>query len=222
MSKNNCIVYFHIATMGHYQDIVDEIFDSMIDSGLINYADEILLSIVGQGEILHPEFKNIQLARFNNIEIGEFFTLNKIKIFSDSVEDNYKILYIHTKGVSTPDNQCITDWRNYMTYFNIRRYEICLRELLEYDTCGVDLVNEPCKHYSGNFWWANSLFIKKLPRIDEICNINSKYILTLRHNAEFWICMSEGKYKSLHNTNINVYERHLHRYNTNNYVESNS
>jgi hypothetical protein len=134
---------------------------------------------------------------------------------------NDKILYIHTKGVTSPNNECINDWRKYMLYFNVEQHEQAVKELKNYDTYGVDLVTEPTKHYSGNFWWGNSNHIKKLPSIDEISKADAKAILTIRHNAEFWLMMVDGNNKTAHNSNINVYERHLHRYEKNKYINEN-
>ena len=205
-------IYFHIATIGKYQDIFDEIYSQIIESNLINQVGSINLCIVGQGDLIIQENDKIKIYQDSDISSGEFFTLDLLKTFSDSVEQNHKILYLHTKGVTTPDNPCIDDWRKYMTYFNINQYEKCLYSLNQYDSCGVDLVNDPTLHYSGNIWWANSSYIKKLPTINEIKFSKTPPILSIRHNAEFWIGMGNGNLKSLWNSNINVYERHLHQY----------
>ena len=205
-------IYFHIATIGKYQDIFDEIYSQIIESNLINQVGSINLCIVGQGDLIIQENDKIKIYQDSDISSGEFFTLDLLKTFSDSVEQNHKILYLHTKGVTTPDNPCIDDWRKYMTYFNINQYEKCLYSLNQYDSCGVDLVDDPTLHYSGNIWWANSSYIKKLPTINEIKFPKTPPILSIRHNAEFWIGMGNGNLKSLWNSNINVYERHLHQY----------
>ena len=205
-------IYFHIATIGKYQDIFDEIYSQIIESNLINQVGSINLCIVGQGDLIIQENDKIKIYQDSDISSGEFFTLDLLKTFSDSVEKNHKILYLHTKGVTTPDNSCIEDWRKYMTFFNINQYEKCLYSLNQYDSCGVDLVNDPTLHYSGNIWWANSSYIKELPTINEIKFPKTPPILSIRHNAEFWIGMGNGNLKSLWNSNINVYERHLHQY----------
>jgi hypothetical protein len=208
------VIYFHIATIGKYQEIFDEIYSQILESNLINEVKLINLCIVGDGELIFPSHKKIKIYKDPYIESGEFFTLNLIKTFSDSVNEKYGILYLHTKGVTTPDNLCIDDWRQYMTYFNVNQYQKCFDMLDEYDSCGVDLVSEPATHYSGNFWWANSSYIKQLPTIDEIKFPKIPPILSIRHNCEFWIGMGNGKLISLWNSYINVYERHLHRYDT--------
>jgi hypothetical protein len=210
-------IYFHIATIGQYQEIFDEIYTQFIESNLIDNVETINLCIVGQGDLNIQLNDKIKIHQDSDVNSGEFFTLDKIKSFSDNCEENYKILYIHTKGVTTPNNECITDWRKYMTYFNVNQYQRCFDLLDEYDSCGVDLVTEPALHYSGNFWWSNSSYIKKLPTIHEIKYPKTPPILSIRHNCEFWIGMKNGKLKSLWDSNINVYERHLHRYPKENY-----
>lgn len=210
-------IYFHIATIGKYQEVFDEIYTQLVESNIIDNVETINLCIVGQGDLNIQLNDKIKIHQDSDVNSGEFFTLDKIKSFSNNSEENHKILYIHTKGVTTPNNECITDWRKYMTYFNVNQYQKCFELLDVYDSCGVDLVNNPALHYSGNFWWANSSYIKKLPTIDEIKFPKIPPILSIRHNAEFWIGMGNGKLKSLWNSNINVYERHLHKYPKENY-----
>lgn len=215
MHKNT--IYFHIAAVGKYQEIFDEIYYQIINSKLIDNIDSVNLCVVGENNLFIKPNEKIKIHENSSVEEGEFFTLNLIKSFSESVNEEHKILYIHTKGVTTPNNPCIDDWRHYMTYFNVNQYKNCLEILDEYDSCGVDLVDEPTVHYSGNFWWANSSYIKKLPTINEIKFPKTPPILSIRHNCEFWIGMGNGNLKSLWNSNINVYERHLHRYEMLNY-----
>lgn len=221
MLKDKIIVFIHIATIGNYQEIVNEIFESMNKTNLINFADIINVCIVGDGKLNIPKNWNINKNQSSNINNGEFYTLKQIQLYCKNTITNDKILYIHTKGVTSPNNEAINDWRKYMLYFNVEKHEQAIKELDNFDTYGVDLVTEPTKHYSGNFWWSNSDHIKKLPSIDDISKNDAKAILTIRHNAEFWLFMVEGENKSAHNSNINVYERHLHRYEKNNYINEN-
>lgn len=218
MLKDKIIVFVHVATIGNYQEVVNEIFNSLNKTNLINKADSINICVVGDGELNIPTNWNIKISQISDINIGEFYTLKQIETHCKNTITNDKILYVHTKGVTWPNNECINDWRKYMLYFNVEQHEQAVTELKNYDTYGVDLVTEPTKHYSGNFWWGNSNHIKKLPPIDEISKADAKAILTIRHNAEFWLMMVDGENKSAHNSNINVYERHLHRYDEKNYL----
>jgi hypothetical protein len=165
---NKSAIYFHVGTIGKYQEIFDEIYFEIKESGLLNEVESLTIGIVGSGKLKIEENDKIKVYTNPNLELGEFFTLDLLKKFSDTTIENYKILYLHTKGVTAPNNPCIEDWRQYMTYFNVIQHQKCFDVLDEYDCCGVDLVSEPALHYSGTFWWANSSYIKKLPIIDEI------------------------------------------------------
>lgn len=203
---NNC--FLHICTIGtFYQNIVDEIFFNLNISNIIHDLDTIYINVAGNGKLILPQLKQINLnPSRSNIEDYEFSTLKQLKNFASFNAGN--ILYLHTKGVSTPNNVCIDEWRKYMLYFNIIKYKNALQVLESCDAVGVDLVNTPVTHFSGNIWWSKSNHINSLPAFEEMPTILSE-----RHKAEFWICSNgNGKYKSLHNSNINVYERHLTRY----------
>ena len=52
-------IYFHIATIGKYQEIFDEIYSQILESNLINEVDLINLGIVGEGELIVPSHKKI-------------------------------------------------------------------------------------------------------------------------------------------------------------------
>lgn len=104
-----------------------------------------------------------------------------------------------------------------MSYFVVQNFSSCVRILDYSDACGVDLVGLPTTHFSGNFWWARGDYINSLPRIKNISSIDAETILSLRHNAEFWIGMGDGKLVSLWNSDIDVYKRHLVRYKRSNY-----
>ena len=133
------------------------------------------------------------------------------------------MLYLHTKNVGKEINYCIEDQIEYLLYFLISKWENCINNLLEFDTCGVDLRNEPTLHYSGNFWWSIANNIIQLPSPIEFNNLN-KYpnpLNSIRHNQEFWVCYDKNKkHLSMWDCGINVYERHLHRYQKELYVSS--
>lgn len=212
-------IFFHIATLNNYKEIAFETINLIKSSGLYDKCQKIFIGIVGNTDFTINDPK-IEINYNDNLEYGEFFTLNLLKKFCE--QNDTLVLYIHTKGVTTPNNKCINDWRNYMLFFNIEKYQNCINALETNDTCGVDFVNNPTNHYSGNFWWSKSSHINKLPTIEEIQSDTFPKILSKRHNAEFWICMKQGSHANLWSSNINVYERHLHEYNKNQYDVCNS
>lgn len=205
------IIFFHIATiLPNYQRITDEIMNSIFDGGIISEIEEINISVVGTNKIKLPKNEKIKIIfKSENVELFEFPILNIIKNYSKM--NNCNILYMHTKGASK-SNKCIDDWRKYMLYFNVYKYKDAVEKLKEYDTYGVDLRNNPTLHYSGNFWWGRSEYIRTLPEFSEM-----KTIISERHKAEFWICYNKGKHYNAWDCGIDVYKRHLYEYPENMY-----
>ena len=128
--------------------------------------------------------------------------INKIQDFSTQ-NPNCNILYIHTKGIRYDKNdQKENDWINLMLYFLLYKHSDCIQKLNEnYDTVGC---NYYCKiyhyippHFSGNFWWANTNYLKSLKKIDES--------LKERNSCEFWLFRNSPMFYSLHNSNIDHY-----------------
>ncbi len=215
MNKN--YIFIHCAYLDRWLERLEQYFNYFEKSSLIDHIESIFICIVGIQNInidlpVINKYNNKIIYKFDNdLNKNEFFTLENCNNFSLQNPD-CNILYLHTKGVGKTINLAIEDQVEYMLYFLIERYKDCFFNLELYDTVGVDLVTTPVLHYSGNFWWSTTNHINKLQNINEY-----KYKLnclnSFRHNAEFWITdLLEGKYKSLWNSNINVYQRHIHRY----------
>lgn len=204
-------LFIHCGTGNdRYVSIMNEFFSALDKSGFRNQLDVKVCS-VGTPRKNEPWFD----PKYHNDDFGrgEFFTLEILRNFCRDAGVGVPVGYIHTKGVFNGfDNPCIIDWRQYMSYFVLERVQDCLKALAEgNDVVGVDWVTEPNKHFSGNFWWATSQYINRLPQIDPP-NFTIEGAPTPRHLAEFWIGYGFPKVKCLHSSNINVYERHLHRY----------
>jgi len=145
----------------------------------------------------------------NNANDYEYPTLEKLYDFAQKNDRN--ICYVHSKGINyniKQKNECLEDWRKYMLYFLLEKYETCIEKLKLNDTCGVDLRTEPVLHYSGGMWWANSNYLKKICHPRQAPDAIGSY----RHKNEFWICSENGNHFSLYDSGIPVYERHLHRF----------
>jgi hypothetical protein len=94
------------------------------------------------------------------------------KIYEHCQEDDGFVFYFHNKGMSSYSTHipgAIKDWRHYMQYYNIEKWEDCIAKLEEgYHCCGVDWVERHdikldfvVQHYAGNFWWARNDYIQK-------------------------------------------------------------
>lgn len=197
-SNKKIIGFWHICMINNFMEIISEQLELMIKSELYGKAENIFAGCAGTIDELekvkklfsnYPKIKIISVAPVHNYE---FSTLESIKYKSDTDNESY-LFYIHTKGVSYPDNEGGIYWRDYMNYYNITRWKRCVSKLKEgYDTCGVKLIEKGVfpMHYSGNFWWANSNYVKTLPKIDTLNKED-------RFSAEMWLCSKSPKAFSL-------------------------
>lgn len=199
-------LFYHCYTVNDYQSITNEFLSYA--GKPIDECDDFYVCVSGDGDVegLPPKAR-VQRHFINDFEFG---TLNVIRQYC--AENDAKVLYCHSKGVTTPGNECISDWRKYMFYFLLSQHQECTMLLDSYDTVGVDLVDTPVLHYSGNCWWSKSSYINKLVDISAVHSPLSE-----RHKCEFWLTSGVGRHCCLHQSGINVYERHLHRYSKDNY-----
>ena len=109
------------------------------------------------------------LYESSNANDYEYRTMSLMEKFIRTLSDESIVLYLHTKGASrynrfVGDDQEIRsdEWRNYMMYFLVEKWQICWRAVKElgYKTCGVQLEKRDDPHYSGNFWWSTVKFLK--------------------------------------------------------------
>jgi len=164
--------FFHIATIGAYQSVVDELMDCVMGSGLIDRLEALRCCVCGNHEVHLPKHPKIRPEHLKaDVSKFEFPTLQMLEAHARE-NPGEAVLYFHTKGVSKPDNPCISDWRRYMAYFALEQWQEPLGALETADTAGVDWVvfhidRMRCTsdsityfgrdlHYSGNFWWANT------------------------------------------------------------------
>jgi hypothetical protein len=200
-------IYMHICTIGDWENVIRKIFNIIKLSGLLEKVEEIRVSVLGDStkilEILEsPKVKivfhseNTQLYERPILEILHNDALNATEPFN--------VLYLHSKGVSRVENKNITDWIDFMLFFLVEKHFDCLESLKIYDACGVNLskiTNNNSQltfknnyHFSGNFWWSKSDYIKTLPS-----KIGDKYL-----DPEFWIGFGTNLY-SFKNSKINHY-----------------
>ena len=114
---------------------------------------------------------------------------------------------MHTKGASladTPLQRAVNAWRKYMEYFNLERWRDCVEVLTEHETCGVELQSED-SHYSGNFWWATSEYIRRLPDPHQYWEQHRDD----RVAAEFYLCLGRPKAYCFHDFVENLYDHEL-------------
>jgi hypothetical protein len=90
---------------------------------------------------------------------------------------------------------------DYLCHFTIDRHAECREHLRTRDAVGVNLQGDApgdALHYSGNFWWSTSRYLRTL----DAC-VHS------HHNApEFWLTETRtGSYLSLWTSGVNHYDQ---------------
>jgi hypothetical protein len=207
---NNNVCFIHFTNVGNGYNIFLEQIDKIRTSGLYNQLDFIFITMLGPHIKLYndPKFRVIYYS--TNEKEWEFPSITLIKSFSDNINKKVNILYIHTKGVLNKPNA--KEWREYLEYFLISNHNQCLYYLKnDRDCVGVNINVHPkdgrnwtrC-HFSGNFWWSNTNYIKNLLPLCTSLEKQDRYL------TEHYII---GKYHlqptniiSLHNCENNLYE----------------
>ena len=207
-NKNICFINFVNIKNGIH--ILADQINYIKLTGLYDKLDYILIIALGKQiklTLLDYKIKVIYLS--SNCLKNEYPVMNIIKKISDKLDCNVKILYIHVKGVLQKPHAY--EWRKYLEYFLIEKHDICLQCLNTHHCVGVnqqyyfDDINKFRNHFSGNFWWVNSYYIKTLPNVVES---KDRYIY------EHWLIgdLTKVDYRyllSLHHTPHNLYEHSM-------------
>jgi len=197
-----------MVNVGTYR--LDYLVDKLNTTECIDIFDKIYIINIGV-PIKNLYGEKCEVINYShNIELYENPTINFMKNFSEKNPNSY-MLYIHTKGVRyNPNDNKENDWIDYMLYFLVEQRKICI-SLLDnnYDTVGCNynrdidrtvegwILNDPLKHpshYSGNFWWANTNYVRTLPLLSEESPD--------RMAPEFWLFKNNPIFSNLHSSQV--------------------
>jgi len=192
------VIFYHCCIPTNDFTIVKEQLELLYDSGLYHAADKIVCNVFCKESNIFNEFKKYPDLVFNyqtELAPSEGLTLKLLKEYCDNNDCN--VLYIHSKGTfkKTKATSC---WRYYMEYFNIHLWRDTIKLLEEVDCVGVEFKKLPKKHFSGNFWWATSDYIKK-------CDLPEPTKFKKRLMWEYWLCNKKPKITNLHKSGVNLY-----------------
>ena len=193
-------VFIHVCAISNYRSVFTKLLNTIKSSNLYGLITKIYVVVLGTFDITDEMYKDTKLEVIYNNENTRTYertTLNFMRAHALQHEENYKYLYLHTKGLQyNGQNHCVNDWIDLMLYFLVINCDTCIDLLNLYDACGVNFLSDPQPHFSGNFWWANSFHIKKLPHLQ-----NYDWYL----ESEMWLCNFNGTYVSLHQSGVNHY-----------------
>ena len=164
------IGYIHICQKGQLKRSLEMLLECIKKSDLYKNTKVIRLGIVNDDAIIIDD-EILKDPIFDIIYVGQSLEYERptlLHMHKKSQEEiNVNYFYLHTKGIthfSTEKEECIIDWIILMLYWNIEKWKLAIEKLTIYDTYGC---NDVGYHYSGNFWWAKSSHISKLPNVIE-------------------------------------------------------
>lgn len=183
--------------------VARRILDLIKSTGLWNILDQIYLCNIGDpidATVFSTFGEKITIRNLSpDTQTFEFLTINAIHEYSIE-NDNTNILYLHTKGITHTNPEisaCVMDWTNMMLYFLVEKHKTCIEKLKTHDAVGCNVQIRPHKHFSGNFWWATTKYIRRLAPIPT----NSP-----RHDAEWWVLTpTQVVVYSMHDSTVDHY-----------------
>ena len=181
------VVFIHVCPRGRWRDILLDILVEIREVGLLDVA-RLKIGVVGDVKVVQKFAMGLQGFDFELLHLSrnpmhwELPSINYLREFArnsrDAGDERY-VLYMHTKGVRDHrDFAAKWQWRKVMQAAVVRRFQQCV-ELLDagFDAVGINAVNmfmeghehtvkvnqSHAWHYSGNFWWASTAHMARLP-----------------------------------------------------------
>ena len=203
--------FLHICQKTHWEKSFDIIFNIVKSNGLYENSSVIYCVIVNDyGEIIDDDRfhqDKIKLVYAGHSSIYERATMYFMRELSEKCEPSY-YWYAHTKGIShygSNIEENVIDWIVFMCYWNFKLWRKAINTLENVDVCGCNFLQHGTNpHFSGNFWWAKSDYVKKLPTI-----IDDSYWA-----PEFWVFKANPSFHELCNSHVDQYSSTYkpHRY----------
>lgn len=198
-------LFYHVHDLPGAFELMSEQLTNISEQGLLDEANEVHICTNGNEANFAPareamaEFGNVHFHHVSDRpNLWEYPTLDFMKTHCDQSDDEFYVCYLHLKGLSRPGDTTATDWRKFMEYYTIERWQDCVDELnRNFDTVGPNFIEKPWPHYSGNFWWAKASYIRKLEKLPHPDTLQwgtpSKYteavydVGNFRYDHEAWI-----------------------------------
>ena len=193
-----------VCCLGSYRAITTELIERIMASRLYEASESIDIALLGGAadravveELVRPHDRFRIAYTSDHLDDYEFPALG---VLQDACRDwTGFAYYLHSKGVSRhPADQHGRYWRQLMLDRIVDGHAECIASLEEYDAVGT---NWRGNHYSGNFWWARSEHIARLPDIRSLRQsprlITRDRVWNVRLQCEFWIGMAPGRFANL-------------------------
>lgn len=195
------VLFYHLTQINHWRQITAEVFSS---AAQVPFAD-IRVTMLGTEPLLELPANARVVRRSAWTSWNEFACLDLIHEYSVR-HPGEAVCYLHSKGVlwpNSPEKEQRDEWRRNMLAALCGRWNDCVRRLENgADTVGCWWVSRSYKkdislpgsealrdkqYYPGNFWWARTDYISRLPGPGSMDPRN-------RFPAEGWLCDARGKF----------------------------
>ena len=167
--------FFHAYADGKFETPMRQHFTEVRDTGLLYALDSVRVGIVGSAvnrarvlALLEELVIPVTVVAVAD-EGWEQVTLKQLHKFAK--QDDGKIFYAHTKGAWSSDRMA-NPWRVSMIHDTVTRWKECVRALDKLDTAGPFWQDSAMpeheghgRFFGGNFWWARSDYLARLPAI---------------------------------------------------------
>lgn len=159
-------VFYHVACMGNWKEVFDEQVQQLKQNGFY----KIDLTVLGtendltalQDICARYKVKTNIIFHAEDLTYFEKPAILAIEEYARKNEHGY-ILYLHSKGVSNPEDGTKVKWRRLMMKELVQNWEYCMLQLPNYDAIGVNWREMyPTSHFCGNFWYASVKYLRKL------------------------------------------------------------
>lgn len=197
-------VFYHLACMGNWKEVFREQMQQLYQYGF-QWVDITLLGGNPELEFVKSYTAQIRLKTtilFSRNDITQFEKPALTAIQEYAASCNGYVLYLHSKGVSNPGDETKRKWRELMMRELVQNSGHCKKELGSYDLIGVNWRDmPPVSHFCGNFWYASTNYLRRLPDFNYYYN-NPRYriwdqVNSKRLGCEFWIGSRYEKAKIL-------------------------
>ena len=179
--------FYHIGCMGHWKEVVEEQCAVLSKVGI--RPTTFVLGTAADVEWL-SQF-DLDLVG-SSVNLQEFETPT-LALLDRWCEENPEgaVLYMHTKGVTQPDNKGKQAWRQLMMHYVVNFAWENLKKLKVADMLGVNWkYSNVTPHFSGNFWMARADWINSLPNVEAYKAAGGPCIAGepwVRMHAEMWL-----------------------------------
>jgi hypothetical protein len=191
--------FWHIYLINHWYTIVTDQLRILLTSGLYDRCEEINIGCIEPEQAIQSMYlRKMFTEQYPKLKIRYISTIptdyefKTLKLIEEDRSD-YVGFYFHTKAVTKPGDTIQNHWRAWLNEAILNQWDEHYHHVNDsgYDVSSVNHCLSPQhpEHFSGNFWWFNREYIKRLPKVDSLNHQN-------RWTAEQWICQGHGRYYS--------------------------